>query len=267
MSPPERREQQIARLHAEIGDRRRLLEKLEAEGTFPAHDRQRSNRVVALASAGAIVIAAATIVPVILLSRHGGAASAQPTRQTGEVPISSASRCPDFKPPPPPDVPIGKEGPIDRFEDGGLLGHTFFNLYHPRGFSAGPLYSQHYELFRKPDPRVRIRIGWRETVEDADAHRYFQASEQALRRSDGFEDLGTTEAVIGCQKATRWKYERISHGERLRATRYRFVVKTKLFHVAYDVLFEAPATTYDRWRASFDLVEHSFRLNPGLLSG
>jgi hypothetical protein len=267
MSPSERREQQIARLHAEIGDRRRLLEKLEAEGTFSAADRQRSNRVVVLASAGAIAIAAATIVPAILLSRHGGAASAQPTRQTDEVPISSASRCPDFKPPPPPDLPIGKQGPIERFEDGGLLGHTFFNLFHPRGFSAGPLYSQHYELFRKADPRVRIWIGWRQTVEEADAHRYFQPTQEALRRSNGFEDLGATEAIIGCQKANRWKYERISHGERLRATRYRFVVRTNGQHVAYDVLFEAPATTYDRWRAPFDLAERSFRLNPGLLTG
>jgi hypothetical protein len=267
MSPSERRAQQIARLHAEIGDCRRLLEKLEADGSFPADDRQRSNRAVALASAGAIAIAAATIVPVILLSRHGGAASAQPTHQPDKMPAGSASRCPDFKAPPPPDVPIGKQGPIYRFEDGGLLGHTFFNLYHPRGFSAGPLYSRHYELFRKNDPRVRIRIGWSQTVEDADAHRYFQPSEQALRRSEGFEDLGTTGAVIGCQKASRWDYERISHGERLRATRYRFVVKTNGFHVAYDVLFEAPATTYDRWRAPFDLVTRSFRVNPGLLTG
>jgi hypothetical protein len=264
MSPSERRAQQIARLHAEIGDRRRLLEQLEAEGTFPANHRQRSNRVVVLASAGALVIATATIASAILLSGHGGGAA---SAQTDEVPVGDASRCPDFKPPPPPDLPIGKEGPIDRFEDGGLLGHSFFNLYHPRGFSAGPLYSLHYELFRKTDPRVRIRISWRQTVEEADARRYFQPTQQALRRSAGFEDLGTTGVTIGCQKASRWSYERVSKGERLRATRYRFAVRVNRQYVAYDLLFEAPATTYDRWRAPFDLVVRSFRLNPGLFGG
>jgi hypothetical protein len=264
MSPSERRAQQVARLHAEIGDRRRLLEKLEAEGAFPAEDRQRSNRIAVLASAAAIAIAAVTIVPAILLSRHDGSASAT----AGQAPVETGSRCPDFEPPPPPDLPIGKQGPIYRFEDGGLLGSTFFNLYHPRGFSAAPLYSQHYELFRKTDPRVRIRIGWRQTFEEADARGCFPPIQQALRRSAGFEDLGTTGAVLGCQKASRWRYERVSNGERLRATRYSFVLTTHLRdYVAYDVLFEAPSATYDRWRAPFSLVERSFRVNPGLLAG
>jgi hypothetical protein len=267
MSPSERRARKVARLNAEIEDRRRLLQTLEAEaaGSGLIDERQRSNRVVILASAGAIVIAAGTIVPAILLSRHSGSASAKPPQQASQAPVDAGARCPDFKPPPQRDVPVGQSY---KFEDGGQLAQSFFNLYHPVGFSEGPLYTLHYLLFRKDDPRVRIRFGWRWPIEEADARRFFRTIQRSVRRSRGFQDLGTTGATIGCQNADRWSYERISNGERLRATRYSFVLTTRIGdHVAYDILFEAPATTYDRWRRPFDVVKRSFRVNPGLLSG
>jgi hypothetical protein len=261
MSPSERRARKIARLNAEIEARRRALQALEGEAV---DQRPRTNRVVVLAAAGAVVVAAATIVPAILLSRHGGSASAKapPTQQ---APESVGSSCPDFKTPPPADMPVGA---TYKFEDGGQLASSFFNLYHPRGFSEGTLYTQHYLLFRKSDPRVRIRFGWRWPIEEAEAGAFFATIQRSVQRSTSFKDLGTTDATLGCQKASRWSYERVSQGERLRATRYSFLLTTKIRdHVAYDILFEAPAATYDRWRGPFDLVERSFRVNPGLLSG
>jgi hypothetical protein len=224
---------------------------------------ERRRSVVVLAVA--FVVAAAAIVPALLLLHDGGSASAKSPQETGQAPVDAGARCPDFKQPPPRDVPLGKPY---KFEDGGLLASSFFNLYHPAGFSQGPLYTLHYELFRKDDPRVRIRFGWRWPIAEADARRFFLTIQRSVRRSSGFEDHGTTGATIGCQQASRWSYERTSNGDRLRATRYGFVLMTRTGdHVAYDVLFEAPVATYDRWRAPFDLVERSFRVNPGLLTG
>jgi hypothetical protein len=166
------------------------------------------------------VVVAAAVVPAILLSLGDGSALAR----SGRAPVDAGARCPDFKPPPPRDVPVGP----GKFEDGGLLGQSFFNLYHPAGFSQGPLYTLHYELFRKDDPRVRIRFGWRWPIEEAAADRFFSTIQRSVRQSSGFEDLGTTSATIGCQDASRWSYERVANGERLRATRYSFVLTTRI---------------------------------------
>jgi hypothetical protein len=219
-----------------------------------------------LLPAGAAVLVAGISLAVAVPSHHDEAKATKVVREPPEPARVIAPRCPTFQPPAPPDVPVGNQGPEYKFEDGGIMAHSFFTLYHPRGFSAGPLYSQHYDLFRKQQPSVRIRIRWVWPTDATSPRPNFIATRRKFEQLSGFTDLGTTKTVFGCQWAIRWDYRRTVNGTRVRAIQYFFaaISRVQAHNGVYDVLFEAPAGEFSRWNRAFNLVRRSFRVNQGI---
>jgi len=253
------RRRRVARLHERIEWEQRRIDALEAATSGAeieaalAH-RLRSRRRPALLLATAAVA----------IGTAGGATAFVTTRHSGATPAAVEKRlppaCPFFNPRWP-DLPVGNQRPV-RFEDGGGVSNGFFSLAHPPGFSQAPLYRQHYELFDRKAPRVRIRVGFHADAEAGDPRFFLALARQSLRETKGFEDLGTREESLGCLSSIRWDYERVVDGERLRAVRYFLVTSTKVYHhTAYDLLFEAPAKNWRHWGPIFAYVKKSFRVD------
>ena len=152
-----RHQRRVAKLHEVLERHQRAIDAIEVasseaeiQAALTLRDRSSRRRRVLLAAASAAVIVGGTGVAAVLATRHENAGASSPRKSlaASESPRTViAPKCPVFKPPPVPDLPVGGHGPVWKFEDGCQLAHSFFSLYHPKGFSAAPLYSQHYELF------------------------------------------------------------------------------------------------------------------------
>jgi hypothetical protein len=262
------RRRRVARLHESVEREQRRIDALEAatsEAEIEALARRpRSRRRPAmLLVTAAVAIGTAAGATAFVTTRHSGATAARPN--AAEVVANTPRKerpptCPFFNPPWP-DLPVENHRPF-RFEDGGGISTGFFSMVHPPGFSHGPLYQQHYELFNRKAPHVRIRVGFHADAEAGNPHFFLALAKQSLRETRGFEDLGTRHEVVGCLPFIRWDYERVVNGERLRAERYFFVSSTNVYHhTKYDLLFEAPAKDWRHWGPIFAYVKKSFRVD------
>lgn len=262
------RRRRVARLHERVEREQRRIDALEAATSEAEIDALASRppprrRPIMLLATAAVAIGTAAGATAFVATRHSGATAARPDAATpaaaAKTPKKRHPACPIFNPPQP-DAPVGK---VEfRFEEGGGFSNSYFSMYHPPGFSQGPRYTQHYELFNRKAPHVRIRIGYRSYAESGDAHFFLALARQALRESKGFEDLGTREEVVGCRTTIRWDYERVVNGERLRAERHFAVTASKNYHhTTYDILFEAPARTWRHWEPVFAYVKKSYRFD------
>jgi hypothetical protein len=266
-----RRRRRIARLHEGIDREQRSIEALEAAKSEPeieavlAQRRSRRSRRAMLVATAVVAIGTAAGASAFVATRDGGAKAARSDPQVaGEMAAEHVvdkrpPACPFFNPPSP-DVLVKHRS--FRFEDGGGFSNFFFSLVHPPGFSQAPLYTQHYELFVRKAPHVRIRVGYRTDAEAGDPDFFLALARSSLRETRGFVNLGTRREVVGCEPTLRWDYERVVDGERLRAERYFLVTSTKIYHhTAYDILFEAPAKAWRHWHPVFAYVKASFRVD------
>ena len=258
-----RRSRRVARLHERIDHEQRSIDALEAAKSEAkieavlARRRQTRSRRVMLVATGVVAIGTAAGASAFVAARP----DSHPAREVAAkhwVDRRPAA-CPFFNPPSP-DVPLKHRQ--FRFEDGGGFSNFFFSLVHPPGFSQAPLYTQHYELFVRKAPHVRIRVGYRTDAEAGDPDFFLALARSSLRETRGFVNLGTRREVVGCEPTLRWDYERVVDGERLRAERYFLVTSTKIYHhTAYDILFEAPAKAWRHWHPVFAYVKASFRVD------
>jgi hypothetical protein len=250
------RRRRVARLHERIEREQRRIDALEAatseaeiEAALASRLPPRRRPIMLLATA-AVAIGTAAGATAFVATRHSGASAAR----ANPVPA-----CPFFNPPSP---DVAAKNRTFRFEDGGGFSNGYFSLVHPRGFSQAPLYTQHYELYDRKAPDVRVRVGFRADAEAGDPQFFLALAKSALRDSKGFEDLGTRPEVVGCEPAIRWDYERVVNGQRLRAERHFLVTASRIYHhTAYDLLFEAPAKSWHRWAPVFTYVKQSFRVD------
>jgi hypothetical protein len=271
-----RHQRRVAKLHNVLETHQRAIDAIEVanseaeiQAALAQRDRSSRRRRVLLLAAGVAVIVTGTGTGALLATRDDDAAVSSPGKKSAapESPKTViAPKCPVFTPPPVPDLPVGGHGPISKFEDGGQLAHSFFYMYHPKGFMAGPLYSQHYELFRKADKRVRIWIGWDWPTGNTEPEPYVEKMRRQLAQKNGYRDLGTEKTVFGCQWAVRWDYRQDADGTVVRSERYFFaaISRVKMHNGVYNVLFEAPAASFPRWKGAFGLVARSFRVNQGI---
>ena len=271
-----RHHRRVAKLREVLETHQRAIDAIEVasseaeiQAALAQRDRSRPRRRLLLVAASVAVIVTGTGTAALLATRDDNAGASSPEKELAprESPKTViAPKCPVFKPPPVPDLPVGGQGPIWKFEDGGQLAHSFFSMYHPKGFTAGPLSSQHYELFRKADKRVRIWIGWDWPTGNTEPQPYVEKMRRQLAQKSGYRDLGTEKTVFGCQWAVRWDYRRDADGTVVRSERYFFaaISRVRKHNGVYNVLFEAPAATFPRWKGAFGLVARSFRVNQGI---
>jgi len=249
-----RHQRRVAKLHNVLETHQRAIDAIEVanseaeiQAALAQRDRSSRRRRVLLLAASVAVVVTGTGTGALLATRDDDAGVSSPGKKSAapESPKTViAPKCPVFKPPPVPDLPVGGHGPVWKFEDGGQLAHSFFYMYHPKGFTAGPLYSQHYELFRKADKRVRIWIGWDWPTGNTEPQPYVEKMRRQLAQKNGYRDLGTV----------------------VRSERYFFaaISRVKKHNGVYNVLFEAPAASFPRWKGAFGLVARSFRVNQGI---
>jgi hypothetical protein len=257
-----RRRRRVARLHERIEREQRSIDALEAATSHAEIDailELRSalgKRRRLLVATGVVALGTAAGASAFVVSHHGGAAAAAPTMHTRAI---KPPACPAVTLAPPRDRRADSNRAL-RFEDGGKYSSQWFVMYHPPGFSQGPAYTQHYELFAERVPRVRIRVGYRWEAESGDPFFYLAGAMRSLSGTEGFQDLGYRTAIVGCEYGRRWDYVRTVHGERIEAERYLFVTSSPTYHhVAYDLLFEAPVRSWSHWHRVFAYVKRTFR--------